>query len=79
MYTVWRLSYIKNDDPFTRRLRTPKAKANRRRSSMQPGLASGGNDSSPSKSSGKCRGHASGQKDPEDPQGRPIAREGVVS
>ncbi|TPX17843.1 uncharacterized protein E0L32_002944 [Thyridium curvatum] len=40
MYSVWKLTYIKNGDPFTSSRRKPKSKA-RRRSSMQPGLNSG--------------------------------------
>ncbi|KAK3385988.1 putative APC1 protein [Podospora didyma] len=40
MYSVWRLSYLQNDDPFIGRQKK-KAKPVRRRSSMGPGLASG--------------------------------------
>ncbi|KAL1841144.1 hypothetical protein VTJ49DRAFT_7369 [Mycothermus thermophilus] len=42
MYTVWRLSYLDNDDPFLGTQKKQKPKASRRRSSMAPGLASGG-------------------------------------
>ncbi|KAI1854967.1 hypothetical protein JX266_001085 [Neoarthrinium moseri] len=41
MYTVWKIAYLKREDPF----RPPKAskkKGDRRRSSMQPGLAPSG-------------------------------------
>ncbi|OAA65357.1 hypothetical protein SPI_02144 [Niveomyces insectorum RCEF 264] len=41
MYSVWRMSYLSGGDQLTRRRRAPKTKATRRRSSMQPGLASG--------------------------------------
>ena len=41
MYTVWRLSYIENEDPFLGRQKKRKPKPSRRRSSMAPGLASG--------------------------------------
>lgn len=41
MYTVWRLSYLKNEDFFIGRQKRPKTKTSRRRSSMQPGLRSG--------------------------------------
>ncbi|KAI1378158.1 hypothetical protein F4677DRAFT_36711 [Hypoxylon crocopeplum] len=40
MYTVWKLTYIHNEDPFIHG-RKPTKKTDRRRSSMQPGLASG--------------------------------------
>ena len=40
-YTVWKLSYIKNEDAFIGRLKKPKSKTDRRRSSMQPGFLSG--------------------------------------
>lgn len=40
-YTVWRLTYLKHEDPFINRQKSPKGKAARRRSSMQPGFASG--------------------------------------
>ncbi|KAL2266823.1 hypothetical protein VTJ83DRAFT_6175 [Remersonia thermophila] len=42
MYTVWRLSYLDNDDPFLGTQKKRKPKPSRRRSSMAPGLASGG-------------------------------------
>ncbi|KAI5859866.1 hypothetical protein GGS23DRAFT_264871 [Durotheca rogersii] len=41
MYTVWRLTYIPNDDPFISARKQTRKKTDRRRSSMQPGLASG--------------------------------------
>ncbi|KAI2773207.1 hypothetical protein F4815DRAFT_488288 [Daldinia loculata] len=41
MYTVWKLTYISNEDPFINGRKPTKAKADRRRSSMQPGLPSG--------------------------------------
>lgn len=41
LYTVWQLSYIQNDDVFTKHQKRSKAKLGRRRSSMQPGLGSG--------------------------------------
>jgi anaphase-promoting complex subunit 1 len=40
-YSIWRLSYIKNEDPFIGQLKKPKIKNDRRRSSMQPGYLSG--------------------------------------
>ncbi|KAI8251309.1 Negative regulator of mitosis [Colletotrichum sp. SAR 10_98] len=40
-YAVWRLAYIKNQDPFIGRLKKDKSRAERRRSSMQPNFASG--------------------------------------
>ena len=40
MYTVWKLTYIPNVDPFINS-RTVTKKADRRRSSMQPGLPNG--------------------------------------
>ncbi|KAI1455130.1 hypothetical protein F4805DRAFT_290450 [Annulohypoxylon moriforme] len=40
VYTVWKLTYIHNEDPFINGRKVTK-KADRRRSSMQPGLASG--------------------------------------
>jgi anaphase-promoting complex subunit 1 len=42
MYTVWRLSYLENEDPFLGTQKKSKPKLSRRRSSMAPGLASGG-------------------------------------
>ncbi|OTB03192.1 hypothetical protein M426DRAFT_180859 [Hypoxylon sp. CI-4A] len=39
-YTVWKLTYIHNEDPFIN-ARKPVKKTDRRRSSMQPGLPSG--------------------------------------
>ncbi|CAK7214151.1 Anaphase-promoting complex subunit 1 [Sporothrix eucalyptigena] len=47
MYSVWRMTYLSGEDQFTRRRRTSRVKgstnhnANRRRSSVAPGLASG--------------------------------------
>lgn len=41
MYTVWQLTYIKNEDLFIGSQKKPKSSANRRRSSMQPGMKSG--------------------------------------
>ena len=42
MYTVWRLTYIENEDYFVaKKKKKPKKNAARRRSSMQPGLNSG--------------------------------------
>ncbi|KAI0023328.1 hypothetical protein F4780DRAFT_786818 [Xylariomycetidae sp. FL0641] len=41
MYTVWRLSYLHNEDPFTSARKPAKKKKAPRRSSMQPGLPSG--------------------------------------
>ncbi|KAI5467092.1 putative 20S cyclosome subunit [Mariannaea sp. PMI_226] len=40
-YTVWRLTYLKHEDPFIHRQKNSKKKAARRRSSMPPGFASG--------------------------------------
>lgn len=40
-YTVWRLTYLKHEDPFLGRHKDAKKKAARRRSSMAPGFASG--------------------------------------
>ncbi|KAK5995572.1 Negative regulator of mitosis [Cladobotryum mycophilum] len=40
-YTIWRLKYLEHEDPFIRRHKTSGGKAARRRSSMQPGFASG--------------------------------------
>ncbi|KAK2038875.1 hypothetical protein LZ31DRAFT_635127 [Colletotrichum somersetense] len=40
-YGVWRVTYIKNEDPFIGRLKKDKSRAERRRSSMQPHFASG--------------------------------------
>ncbi|KAI2631404.1 hypothetical protein GGS26DRAFT_94436 [Hypomontagnella submonticulosa] len=40
-YTVWKLTYIPNEDPFIHGRRPAKPKKDRRRSSMQPGLPSG--------------------------------------
>ncbi|TDZ58229.1 Negative regulator of mitosis [Colletotrichum trifolii] len=40
-YAVWRMTYIKNEDPFLGRLNKDKSRAERRRSSMQPNFASG--------------------------------------
>ncbi|KAH8706461.1 putative 20S cyclosome subunit [Ilyonectria robusta] len=40
-YNIWRLTYLKHEDPFVGRQKNAKAKAARRRSSMQPGFASG--------------------------------------
>ncbi|KXX73439.1 Negative regulator of mitosis [Madurella mycetomatis] len=41
MYTIWRLNYLENDDPFLGRQKQRKPKPSRRRSSMAPALASG--------------------------------------
>jgi len=41
MYTVWKLAYLENDDPFIGKEKRKKSKASRRRSSMAPVLASG--------------------------------------
>ncbi|CAJ2509632.1 Uu.00g146580.m01.CDS01 [Anthostomella pinea] len=41
MYTVWRLSYLKNGDPFTGVGKAARRRSGPRRSSMQPGLPSG--------------------------------------
>lgn len=40
-YTVWQLSYIQNDDIFTKHRKRSTSKLSRRRSSMQPRLSSG--------------------------------------
>ncbi|GKT90158.1 20S cyclosome subunit [Colletotrichum tofieldiae] len=40
-YAVWRVTYLKNEDPFIGRLKKDKSRAERRRSSMQPHFASG--------------------------------------
>ncbi|KAL6893227.1 hypothetical protein HDV57DRAFT_226925 [Trichoderma longibrachiatum] len=40
-YTIWRLSYLEHQDHFIKRRKCPSTKASRRRSSMQPGFASG--------------------------------------
>lgn len=40
-YTVWQLSYIRNDDIFTKHRKRRTSKSGRRRSSMQPRLSSG--------------------------------------
>ncbi|KAF7555133.1 hypothetical protein G7046_g6627 [Stylonectria norvegica] len=40
-YTVWRLTYLKHQDPFVGRQKDAKKKAARRRSSMPPAFASG--------------------------------------
>ncbi|KAI1817689.1 hypothetical protein GGS20DRAFT_531438 [Poronia punctata] len=40
-YTIWRLSYIQNPDPFISSRNTKRGKSGPRRSSMQPGLPSG--------------------------------------
>lgn len=40
-YTVWRLSYLKHDDPFIKKKKMSKTTLSRRRSSMQPGFTSG--------------------------------------
>ncbi|KAI0179655.1 hypothetical protein GGR52DRAFT_587203 [Hypoxylon sp. FL1284] len=41
MYTVWKLTYIVNEDPFINGRKGTQRVADRRRSSMQPGLPSG--------------------------------------
>ncbi|KAI0398015.1 hypothetical protein F5Y17DRAFT_413177 [Xylariaceae sp. FL0594] len=41
MYTIWRLSYIHNADPFVASRKSKRSKSVPRRSSMQPGLVSG--------------------------------------
>lgn len=41
MYTIWRLTYLENEDPFRGPQKKTKTKPSRRRSSMAPGLASG--------------------------------------
>lgn len=40
-YTVWRLTYLDHKDPFIRQKKKSRRKSSLRRSSMQPGLASG--------------------------------------
>ncbi|KAL9484008.1 hypothetical protein ACSS6W_002797 [Trichoderma asperelloides] len=40
-YTIWRLTYLDHQDHFIKRHRPSSTKASRRRSSMQPGFASG--------------------------------------
>lgn len=40
-YTVWRLTYLSHEDPFVGQRNKAKSRATRRRSSMQPGFASG--------------------------------------
>ncbi|KAM4056581.1 anaphase-promoting complex subunit 1 domain-containing protein [Hirsutella rhossiliensis] len=40
-YTVWRLTYLSHEDPFVSQHTKTKNRATRRRSSMQPGFASG--------------------------------------
>lgn len=40
-YTIWRLTYLDHEDHFIKRHISPGTKAYRRRSSMQPGFASG--------------------------------------
>ncbi|KAL2016608.1 hypothetical protein VTK56DRAFT_3265 [Thermocarpiscus australiensis] len=42
MYTVWRLTYLENEDPILGGQKKTKPNPSRRRSSMAPGLASGG-------------------------------------
>ncbi|KAM5351805.1 hypothetical protein ACJ41O_004528 [Fusarium nematophilum] len=39
-YTVWRLTYLRHEDPFLVRQQSSKSRAARRRSSMAPGFAS---------------------------------------
>jgi anaphase-promoting complex subunit 1 len=41
MYTIWRLTYLENEDPFLRPQKKTETKPSRRRSSMAPALASG--------------------------------------
>lgn len=41
VYTVWRLTYLHHEDPFIKRQKKSDGKGARRRSSMQPALASG--------------------------------------
>ncbi|KAI0404128.1 hypothetical protein F4802DRAFT_265436 [Xylaria palmicola] len=41
MYTVWRLTYLPNSDPFNSSAKPRRRKSGPRRSSMQPGLPSG--------------------------------------
>ncbi|KXH41341.1 hypothetical protein CSAL01_02821 [Colletotrichum salicis] len=41
-YAVWRVTYVKNEDPFIGRLKKDKSRAERRRSSMQPHFAASG-------------------------------------
>ena len=40
-YTVWRLAYMRHEDPFIGQHKKAKTKTSRRRSSMQPGFVSG--------------------------------------
>lgn len=40
-YTVWRLNYLEHKDPFIREQKKPRRRSTLRRSSIQPGLASG--------------------------------------
>ncbi|KOS17921.1 Negative regulator of mitosis [Escovopsis weberi] len=40
-YSIWRLSYLELEDPFIKRHKLSSTKSLRRRSSMQPGFASG--------------------------------------
>lgn len=40
VYTVWQLTYIQNEDLFTKHQKKPKSATSRRRSSMQPRLSS---------------------------------------
>lgn len=40
-YTIWRLTYLDHEDHFIKRHQTSSTKTSRRRSSMQPGFASG--------------------------------------
>lgn len=41
MYSVWKLAYLENEDPFLGGQKKEKPRPSRRRSSMAPGLASG--------------------------------------
>lgn len=41
MYSVWRLSYLENEDPFIGKRKKKPVKSGRRRSSMAPGMPSG--------------------------------------
>lgn len=41
LYTIWQLTYIQNEDVFTKHQKKRKSKLSRRRSSMQPRLSSG--------------------------------------
>ncbi|KAK4195518.1 hypothetical protein QBC40DRAFT_19851 [Triangularia verruculosa] len=41
MYTVWRLTYLENEDPFLSKKKKRRTSSSRRRSSMAPGLPSG--------------------------------------